>query len=271
MNAPAPDIAKIASLAMYDGGELTPANDGLWLHVSERLRAHGISGVPPHLDRESPLDTIWDGRLLFGQTCGYPFISRLSGALQIVGAPVYDLPGCRDATHRSFIVVHTASRIRRLEDLAGTRAVINEPESNSGRNLFGHALAIAGARFPFFSKVTVSGSHLQSLTAVAWGESDAAAIDCVSHAHLVRLHPYLKVATRILHETAPAPTLPFVTARENDTELVLAAVREALADPSTESARRSLRLARVESIAARAYEITREFSERADQVFGARP
>ncbi|WP_394847827.1 PhnD/SsuA/transferrin family substrate-binding protein [Pendulispora brunnea] len=259
----------LANLGMYDGGDLTAANDELWTVIAEHLAARGIADVPACLTR-GPLEDIWNERLLFGQTCGYPFISRLAGTLHVVGTPVYDWPGCEGATHRSFIVVATASSFRRLEDLAGSHAVINDPESNSGRNLFGDALASVGARAPFFGQVTVSGSHAQSLRDVAEHSADVAAIDNVSYAHILRAHPSLKEATRILHETRPSPALPFVTASQHRASVVFEAVREALRDVRTRGACRVLRLVGIEPLEREAYEITREFSARADKVFGPR-
>jgi len=258
----------LANLGMYDGADLTPANDVLWGVIAEHLHARGIADVPALLTR-GPLEDIWNERLLFGQTCGYPFISRLAGTLRVVGTPVYDVPGCEGATHRSFIVVAASSPFRRLEDLAGTHAVINDPESNSGRNLFGDALASVGARFPFFGKVSVSGSHEQSLRDVAERSADVAAIDNVSYAHFLRHRPPLKEAIRILHETRSSPALPFVTSSYHGAVTIFDAVRVALADPRTEQARRVLRLVGIEPLAAEAYEITREFSARADEVFGS--
>ncbi|WP_394837316.1 PhnD/SsuA/transferrin family substrate-binding protein [Pendulispora rubella] len=263
-------MSHLANLGMYDGGDLTRANDELWAIIAEHLRARGIADVPAALTR-GPLEDIWNERLLFGQTCGYPFISRLAGTLQIVGTPVYDWPGCEGATHRSFIVVAAASPFRRLEDLLGRHAVINDPESNSGRNLFGDALASVGARAPFFHEVSVSGSHARSLRDVAEHSADVAAIDNVSYAHFLRAHPTLKDAIRILHETRPSPALPFVTASQHHASTIFDAVCEALNDARTEGARRVLRLVGIEPLERQAYEITREFSARADEVFGPRP
>ncbi|HWL88186.1 MAG TPA: PhnD/SsuA/transferrin family substrate-binding protein [Polyangiaceae bacterium] len=255
---------------MYDGGDLSPANDALWAAVAERLRARGMTDVPEHLERRTEIAE--DARLLFGQTCGYPFASGLARSMRVVAVPVYDAPGCEGTHHRSFIVVRADARVRALEELAGARAVINEPDSNTGRNLFGDALASTGARFPFFAAVTFSGSHLQSLAAVAKGEADVAAIDCVSHAHFSRMHPAWTGATRILHATRAAPSLPFITARENGDETASAlftALSETLADPAMAPACRILRLVRIEAIDPSAYDVTHAFAARANEIFGA--
>ncbi|WP_394822488.1 fatty acid desaturase [Pendulispora albinea] len=261
-------IQPIANLGMYDGGDLTAANDELWTRIAERLRARGMIGVPSSLERHRPLDAIWSGPLLFGQTCGHPFASRLSEKMKVVGVPVYEQPGCEGIQHRSFIVVRASSELRRPLDLLGRRAIINDPESNTGRNLFGDALVAAGARYPFFATVTISGSHLASLTAVADGAADAAAIDCVTYAHSLRANPRLGNVTRILLETRLSPSLPFITSRENDADALLAAAREALADPRTQASRRALGLVGIEAIDARAYGLTRQLAVHADMVFG---
>ena len=39
----------VASLGMYDGGSLGPANDALWAWIAGRLAARGVAGVPAAL------------------------------------------------------------------------------------------------------------------------------------------------------------------------------------------------------------------------------
>ncbi len=261
----------IASLGMYDGGELASANDALWSAIAGRLRARGVQDVPDSLSRDPPAGA---DRLLLGQICGYPFVRRLHARLAIVGAPIYELPGCEGHMHRSFIVVRAASPIHRLEQLLsrpGARAVINDHESTTGRNLFGDALADIGARAPFFAQIIVSGSHRRSLVAIAQGEADVAAIDCITYALVTRADPALAAATRIVHRTRATPTLPFVTERANPAALQCAlfeAIREALTDRRSEIPRRALGLAGIASVDPQAYEITRQFAARADTVLG---
>jgi hypothetical protein len=66
----------------------------------------------------------------------------------------------------------------------------------------------------FFAGIEVRGSHRASLTMVAPGEADVAAIDCVIHALLARYRPAALAGTRPLGWTPGAPAPPFVIKAE---------------------------------------------------------
>jgi ABC-type phosphate/phosphonate transport system substrate-binding protein len=101
----------------------------------------------------------------------------------------------------------------------------------------------AGEPRPFFGGAVVAGSHLESMRAVAAGESDVAAIDAVCWALACREYPDLTNRLRSLGTTAPTPGLPLVTAAGRSSAeiaLIREALSECLADPQTEEARRAL-------------------------------
>ena len=51
--------------------------------------------APEALTRGGDLDGTWrDPGLLFGQTCGYPYVTRLSDAVTLIATPEYSFPGC---------------------------------------------------------------------------------------------------------------------------------------------------------------------------------
>lgn len=260
-----------ANLGMYDGGQLTAANDALWRAVAERLVASGLCDIPERLERGVQLEELWSsGNLLFGQTCGFPFAARFRDRLRLLGTPIYSAPGCSGTMHRSFIVVSAGSRFHDLTQLAGARAVINGADSMTGRHLLGSAIAERGGTAPFFEGVQISGSHAESVTAIAAGSADVAAIDCVSYAHLLAAHPELVAETRIIHRTALTPNLPFVisVARGEATATVVArSLREALADPVTADARHALMLRGVEQLASDVYDRLLAIAADADRVF----
>jgi len=262
----------IASLGMYDGGDLTAANDTLWSALAKRLQSAGIADVPAALSRELPLPEIWSHPgLIFGQTCGYPFARHYSETLTVLGTPSYDAPGCEGPMHGSFIVVPAASSLKTLSDLREVRAVINDVESNTGRQLFGDAVAELGeCTGPFFRSVRVSGSHAESLRMVADGEVDAASIDCVTYAHIERAHPEQVARTRVVHTTRKTPSLPLVMASGLGAEIAAVVTRslnEVLRDPAAAPALRTLRLTDVTQLAPSVYQRTLAFRDRADAIF----
>jgi hypothetical protein len=241
----------VASLGMYDPPWLHGANDALWSVLARHLRDNGFAAIPERLDRDRPLPAIWaDPDLVLAQTCCYPLATTLAGAVTPVAAPVYAWPGCRGATHRSFLVVPEASPFQNLSDLRGRRLAVNGFDSNTGMNLLRAAVAPLAGGSAFFGSVTVTGAHLSSMSAVARGEADLAAVDCVTFGLAARHRPDLAAGLRVIGETEPSPALPFVTRREASAEAVAAALRAALADARAAEACTRLGLTGVEPLPA---------------------
>jgi ABC-type phosphate/phosphonate transport system substrate-binding protein len=249
--------ARVANLGMYDFPWLRAANDALWAALAARLRARGLAGVPDRPDRGSSLAEIWrDPGLLLAQTCGYPLVTELAGAVTYVATPRYAAPGCAGTDNRSRVVVRADSRVGSVGALRGARAAVNGLDSNSGMNLLRALVAPLSCGGRFFGEVVVTGAHLASLEAVAEGRADAAAIDCVSLAQVGRGRPELATAVRVLAETPAAPGLPLVTRRDAPPEEVAclrAALAEAAADPALAAVRDELLLLGFEVLPEGAY------------------
>lgn len=233
-----------AALPMYDLPELRPANEALWGGIARHLRAAGVAGVPDALTRPDDLHAFWRAPdLLLAQTCGYPLTTALTGAVRVVATPLYAADGCAGAWHCSVIVVRRDDPADGLGALHGRVAAINARDSNTGMNLFRAALAPLAEGRPVFARVMETGAHAESLWAVAEGRADAAAIDCVTFAHLRRWRPAWAEAVRVLAETPATPGLPLVTAAATD-DATVGALRDALAavsgDPALADARATL-------------------------------
>ena len=206
-------MAAVALLPMYDLPEVRAANDTLWAAVASRLRKAGLRDVPDALSRQLGHHEGWrHPGLLFAQSCGYPAVHDFRAVLRIVAAPIHDAPGCSGATHCSFLLVAADSPAQGIADLRGLRFALNSWDSNTGMNLARLAFAPFARDGRFLGGIVETGGHAASLASLARGDSDAAAIDCVSYALLARHRPALADATRILARTAQSPTLPFVTA-----------------------------------------------------------
>jgi ABC-type phosphate/phosphonate transport system substrate-binding protein len=235
----------IAVLPMYDFPWTAWANDALWASTSARLAEAGIQS-PAALTRGGDLALQWrDPGLIFGQTCGYPYVTGLRNAVTLVAAPEYAFPGCEGAAHRSFIIRRAGDLRRALPEYRGSTAALNGWDSNTGMNLFRAAVAPIAGRAPFFRAIVVSGSHQASLTAVAEGQADLASIDCVSFALIERGRPELVARVAVIAESRLSPGLPFIASATLEASTV-AAVRDALlaalADPNLAEARKTLGL-----------------------------
>src|SRR5579863_7521808 len=91
----------VASLGMYDFPWTAAANDALWAALGGRLRAAGVA-APVGLTRGVDLHALWRSPgLIFGQTCGFPYVTALRASVALIATPVYAFAGCRAAAHRS--------------------------------------------------------------------------------------------------------------------------------------------------------------------------
>jgi ABC-type phosphate/phosphonate transport system substrate-binding protein len=255
----------IAILPMYDFPWTAASNDALWASISVRLNGAGLQ-APARLTRGGDLAALWrHPRLIFGQTCGYPYVTELKDLVTLIATPEYSFPGCEGAAHRSFIIRRTANPRRALQEFRGAVAALNALDSNSGMNLFRAAIAPIAGGAPFFRATLATGSHEASVTAVAEGQADLASIDCVSFALLERGRPELIARVAIVADSPASPNLPFVAAAGLPGPTIKA-VREALlaalSDPDLAEARTTLGLrgARVATPAAydRVIEIERD-------------
>jgi ABC-type phosphate/phosphonate transport system substrate-binding protein len=238
---------RLASLAMYASPPpLAEATATLWSFLSETLTQAEFDEVPPTLDDAVDYHQTWTRPdLLLAQTCGFPYVKHLRGKVKLVATPVYSHPGCDGPLMRSFIVVAKNSAAQSLEDLRGTRAAINQPDSNSGVNLLRAAIAPLSRGGRFFSSVIETGGHRNSIAAITDRKADGAAIDCVTYGNVLRFDPKSLAGVRILAETVNGPGLPLITRAEaSDAEVALMrqALQQAIAEPSLAPVRDVLRL-----------------------------
>jgi ABC-type phosphate/phosphonate transport system substrate-binding protein len=236
----------IAVLPMYEFPWTAAANDALWAAISARLDGAGVE-APRRLTRGPDLASHWrDPRLIFGQTCGYPYVTGLKPLVALIAAPEYAFPGCEGAAHRSFIIRRASDPRRELPEFRGSTGALNAHDSNTGMNLFRATLAPITGGAPFFRAIVVTGSHEASTTAVAEGRADLAAIDCVTFALIERGRPELAERIAIVAKSPLSPGLPFIAAARLDAATITA-IREALftalADPRLAETRAALGLA----------------------------
>lgn len=220
----------IAALPMYDFLALREAHDRLWSALARGLEERGVTSVPRRLTRSLSHRQTWmHPGLLFGQACEYPVAKSFEERLIMLATPRYDAPGCTVTLYRSAIVIRADDPANTLEEMRNRHCAVNEPDSNSGMNLFRAALAPLAAGARFFQSVRLSGSHRASLDLVATGEADVTAVDCVTLAHLRRLEPQLTARLRIIDWTPASPCLPYVTSRRTS-EATVAALRATIAE-----------------------------------------
>ncbi len=231
----------IASLPMYDLPTLRNATDQWWSAIADALRRRGFTDVPDRIDRVAHRFDHWkNGALLLSQSCGYPFINAFANDLKLVAVPFYDAPGCVGPTYCSFILVREDNPAASLEDLKGARVAVNGEDSQSGYNALREAVSHVANGKAYFSSVTRSGSHPESIRLLIADRVDLCAIDCVTHTLLAEQSPVDLAGTRILASTRHAPNLPYVTGAERSRDEI-DAMRHALLDAAEDTRFRDVR------------------------------
>ncbi len=252
---------RLASLPMYDLEALRPVTDAWWSALAAAFRDAGISEVPGALVHGPASTHHWtDPRLLFSQTCGYPLIHALKGAVTLVATPVYQAPGCAGPDYRSLVLVREGETADALVDMEGRVCGYNARDSQSGYNALRHLVAPLARGRPFFRGTLETGGHLASLEALRSGRVDLIAVDCVTHALAARHSPGEVAGARVLTVSQAAPALPFVTRAGEEAEVVKrlrAALRAIVADPDLEELRNALLLNDVVVLPEEAYGVIR--------------
>lgn len=196
--------ARSASLAMYPFVAARPAYERLWGEVA------GGSELPGRLSWPDDPAASWiDASVVVKQTCGWPLVTRLDGAVRVVGAFVPTVPGAEAHRYRSVIV-----STRRSIDPASVTAAYNATDSLSG---WVSLLAWSGRRGRSWRAAGIAtGSHVASLEALQSGRADVASIDAITMAHVERERPGLVAGLHVVGHGPLVPSLPVVAPVELD-------------------------------------------------------
>ena len=223
--------------------------------------------VEPVIRFETDFNMLRNPQMLLGHTCGYPLMRNLQADCYPICVPLFDVDGCQGKYYSSHIVVAADDRATKLLDCRGMTAAINGQDSNSGMNVLRHAVALLG-NTPFFSKVVVSGSHLNSLSAVANGEADVAAIDSVSFAFIKDEWPALVERVKTIgysEATCGLPlVIPFSEQNNPDSRGITEQLNRALSRISDKH-RETLHLTGFESVVFEDYQSIIDLENRAQQ------
>jgi ABC-type phosphate/phosphonate transport system substrate-binding protein len=214
---------------MYDWPEIRSDTQAYLSLLSESLAERGLQ-KPSILNCDAEPWDVWrNPMLLLGQTCGLPLIARLVRQVSVVGTPAYDIEGAA-GSYYSVFVVHAAAEVASLEQFKLRRYAYNGLISQSGLAAFHSTFMNAGRRPDDWDEALCSGSHRESICAVASGRADIAAIDAVSFEIAKRYLPETN-EVRVIARSEPTPGLPYVTGKEwaSRQALIADSVDEAIA------------------------------------------
>ena len=171
-------------------------------------------------------DTLFRGektyqkKLFFGQICGFPLTHEYAGRFKVIATPLYRTPYFSGPEYLSVITVHKQCKWQKLEDARGSRVAINSRSSHSGYNILRLMVTPFTEETTFFSKVSVSGSHRQSLTLIRQKQADLASIDGLIWSMLEMYAPEALEGCRVLTLSPPAPAPVFVTEKETSQAMI---------------------------------------------------
>lgn len=252
---------------MYPFPETAQETIAFWNALRMRLAAGGLD--IRDVVFEDPLAHVPAGvgpTVLFTQFCGYPLFKAFRGKSTVLATPSFVFAGCEGPNHRAFFMVRAKDPAGRLEDMRGCVFGCNSRLSNTGMNLPRLTLARIAEGRPFFRSVVMTGGHLASLDHLRRETIDLCAVDCVTWGLFQRFRPADAMHYRVLAQTAPSPSLPYVTSKTTDGQAV-ATLREALgalfSDPATAGTRDTLGLAAVSVLSASAYERLADYEQEA--------
>ena len=218
---------------MYDWPEVRPSWDRLWALARDILRARDIS-APELLTHIEDYQPIWTSpELVVGQTCGWPFISRLRGQVTPFARFDFGLPDLSPGQYQSVFLTRQPHRFDELLELGrwirNSQPVIaiNELNSQSGYRVFGECFDQACQVSP--QGLVLSGSHRNSIQMLASGQADLCAVDAVSW-RLALAHEPAAQEVHIAGRSNPIPGLPLITAKVlgNDPQELYNAVKLAI-------------------------------------------
>ena len=207
---------QIAQLPMYDWPEVRGATDALWAMIHNTLQKRGIAS-PDTLDRDQSTETTWlSPSLVLSQTCGLPLVKDLRDQVAVLGRFTY-LDVAATGDYHSVIVVRRSDSIDHPEDLRGQRVSINHEDSYSGCLALKRWASRQAGEIAFFASVIATGSHRDSVCAVANSLADAAAIDRVSWHLAKRVEPAAQ-SLKVVAKTDDRPGLPLISQMGHDTQ-----------------------------------------------------
>ena len=118
-------------------------------------------------------ELLLEGRVDCAWICGAPFIQH-KDRLNLLAVPLYH----GEPLYRSYVIVRTSSRYKRIEDLKGGIFAYSDPDSNSGHYVPRYRIKqLGGNPATYFSRSFFTYGHPRVIEAVASGLADGGAVD----------------------------------------------------------------------------------------------
>jgi len=212
---PPASTLRIAIAGVMSPSRTLDAYDQLLAYLEQRL------GVKVVVDQRSSYAEV--NELLRTGQAGIAFVcsrAYLEGqaqfGMQLLLAPQVN----GETTYYSYLIVPSDSTAASLADLRGKRFAFSDPLSNSGRLAPEYQLQLASETpDTFFASHEYTGSHDNSILAVADHLVDGAAVDSLVYQYVVARSPEIAQRTKIIAKWGPYGIPPLVTSPKLSPEL----------------------------------------------------
>lgn len=197
---------------MYDWPEVQTHNDQFWNTLRQALQDYGFDGLPSTLTRPHSTQCWTSQNIGLSQTCGYPLKHDLGHAVELLGTPTYDCHYCNDGYYASVILTRKEDKRSRIAEFQQAKPAVNGLNSQSGYNAL--VSLVHNMKSPdnqqYFAAPLISGSHRQSILAVAEHRAELCAVDPVSW-KLAQLFENSSSELCVLCHTSYTPALPLIS------------------------------------------------------------
>ncbi|MFK5977900.1 MAG: PhnD/SsuA/transferrin family substrate-binding protein [Rhizobiaceae bacterium] len=202
----------LASLDMYCWRENRHEWQYLWKAIRGELVKLDIP-APLFLTFGRPIEEVWlDPNLLIGHTCGWPYVSKLRDKVSLIGRFNFGLEDCQPGHYNSVFIVSKNSKLSSMDELSDNNSSIAVSGTNSQSGF--RSLREVFENIEPSERFIVTGSHRDSICAVANGEAELAAIDAITW-ELAKLYEPMVDDVKVIGRSLPKPGLPLITANTN--------------------------------------------------------
>lgn len=191
-----------------------------------------FSAIEHHLAAVLDEAGLHHGEQMVRHMCGITLAIAPAGRWRYLATPVLGDPAVPQGHYNSLIITPRDGELARVGDFdpALHSAAINEPGSFSGTIALAAHLAETGGMK--LTSPLLSGAHLDSVTMVAEGRAQLAAIDRMSFSLAGHDRPDDVARVRVIDETAFHPAPPLVADGSLDDDVTAALQAALLACPS---------------------------------------
>jgi len=197
---------------MYDWPEVQAHNDQFWKTLRQALQDYGFNGLPLTLTRPHSTQCWTQQNNGLSQTCGYPLKHDLGILVELLGTPTYDAQYCNDGYYASVILTRREDIRSCIAEFKYAKPAVNSLNSQSGYNALVNLVGdmkITDTQ-QYFATPLISGSHRQSILAVAERRAELCAVDPVSW-KLAQQFEKASKKLSVLGLTSYTPALPLIS------------------------------------------------------------